>query len=184
MRSRWSLVLIGLMMTVSAGTAQARTEVLPAGTTLNVRPIRQIIAGNSWVGQRVPGVVDDPVFDAAGRVVVPRGSKATLEVVGIHRRERVMLRVESIKVGRRSYPVSTNHVALTGRSGNRGRRTVGGTLAGATVGGLMGGGAGAAVGAATGGTTGAIAGSGRRQAGVGPESRLRFRLAAPVRVRR
>jgi hypothetical protein len=50
---------------------------------------------------------------------------------------------------------------------------------------MIGGGAGAAVGAATGGTTGAIvSGAGRRHTVVGPETRLQFRLAAPVRIGR
>jgi hypothetical protein len=195
MVSRWRVVLIGLAMTIGSGTAQAalRTEVVPAGTMLNVRLSHPIYARHSFVGMRVPAFVDNPLFDRGGNKVVPRGSPATLEVVDVRRasntrgRDRIFLKVESVRVGRRSYAVATNHIEVVGRSeGRRTARNVArGAVGGAAVGGMIGGGTGAAVGAATGGTTGAIvSGSGRRNTAVGPETRLQFRLAAPVRIRR
>ena len=194
MVSRWRVVLVGLAMTIGSGTAYAvRTEVVPAGTMLNVRMNHPISARHSFVGMRVPAFIDNPLFDRGGNVVVPRGAPATLEVVGLRRasntrgRDRIMLAVESVHVGRRSYDVATNHIEVVGRSEGRrtGRNIARGAVGGAAVGGLIGGGTGAAVGAATGGTTGAIvSGSGRRNTAVGPETRLQFRLAAPVRIRR
>jgi hypothetical protein len=195
MVSRWRVVLIGLAMTVGTGTAQAafRTEVVPAGTMLNVRMSHPISARHSFVGMRVPAFVDNPLFDRHGNKVVARGAPATLEVVDVRRasntrgRDRIFLKVESVEVGRRSYAVATNHIEVRGRSEGRstGRNLARGTAGGAVVGGLIGGGAGAAIGAATGGTKGAIvSGSTRRNTAVGPETRLQFRLAAPVRVRR
>jgi|SRR5262252_8645347 len=194
MRSALRLALIGVLMTVVSGTAQAaRTNFLPAGTSLNVRTTHPIFASHSWIGMQVPAVVDDPVFDPNGRMVIPRGSAATLEVIGLNRasntrgRDRITLKVRSVHVGRRSYAVNTNVIELTGRSEGRrtGRRVAGGAIGGAAVGGMLGGGTGAAVGAATGGTTGAIvSGSSRRNTTVGPESRLHFRLSSPVRISR
>lgn len=187
---RWRVVLIGLAMTIGSGTAYAaRPEVLPAGTMMNVRMTHPIVASHSFVGMRVPAIIDNPLFDRGGRVVVPRGSPATLEVVGLRRgnRDRIMLKVESVHVGRRSYAVATNHIEVQGRSEGRrtGRNVARGAIGGAAVGGMIGGGAGAAVGAATGGTTGAVvSGSSRRNTAVGPETRLQFRLAAPVRIGR
>jgi hypothetical protein len=194
MVSRWRVVLVGLAMTIGSGSAYAvRPQVVPAGSMLNVRMNHPIVAATSWVGMRVPATIDNPLFDRGGRLVVPRGSQATLEVVGIQRasntrgRDRIMLKVDSVHVGRRSYAVATNHIEVQGRSEGRrtARRVVGGTVGGAAVGGMVGGGAGAAAGAVTGGTTGAIvSGAGRRHTAVGPETRLQFRLAAPVRIGR
>src|SRR5262245_24539534 len=194
MVSRWRVVLVGLAMTIGSGTAYAvRTEVVPAGTMLNVRMNHPISARHSFVGMRVPAFIDNPLFDRGGNVVVPRGAPATLEVVGLRRasntrgRDRIMLAVESVHVGRRSYDVATNHIEVVGRSEGRrtGRNVARGAIGGAAVGGLIGGGTGAAVEAATGGTTVAVvSGSGRRNTAVGPETRLQFRLAAPVRIRR
>jgi len=194
MVSRWRVVLIGLAMTVGSGSAYAaRPEVVPAGSMLNVRMHHPIVAATSWVGMRVPATIESPLFDRGGRVVVPRGSQATLEVVGLRRasntrgRDRIFLKVDAVHVGRRSYAVATNHIEVQGRSEGRrtARRTIGGAVGGAAVGGMIGGGTGAAVGAATGGTTGAmVSGAGRRHTAVGPETRLQFRLAAPVRIGR
>jgi hypothetical protein len=192
MVSGWRVILIGLVMTIGSGTTYAaRTEVLPAGTMMNIRMTHPIFANSTWVGMRVPAIIDNPLFDAGGRKIVPRGSPATLEVINVRRasntrgRDRIMLKVESVHVGRRSFAVATNHIEIQGRSEGRrtARRVVGGLAGGAAIGGMLGGGAGAAVGAATGGTTGAIvSGSGRRNTAAGAETLLRFRLAAPVRI--
>ena len=195
MRSRLHVALVGLLMAIGSGTAYAvpRTEVIPAGTMLNVRLAHPISARHSFVGMRVPATIDNPLFDRGGNIVVPRGAPATLEVIDVRRasntrgRDRIMLKVESVHMGRRSFDVATNHVEVIGRSEGRrtGRNVARGAIGGAAVGGLIGGGTGAAVGAATGGTTGAIvSGSTRKNTTVGPETRLQFRLAAPVRIRR
>lgn len=194
MVSRWRVILIGFAMTIGPATVfAARPVVIPAGSMMNVRMHHPIVVSSSWVGMRVPATIDSPLFDRGGRVVVPRGSPATLEVVGMRRasnargRDRIMLKVESVHVGRRSYAVATNHIELEGRGegGRTARRVVGGAVGGAAVGGMVGGGAGAAAGAVTGGTTGAIvSGAGRRHTAVGPETRLQFHLAAPLRIGR
>jgi len=166
-------------------------HVLPTGTILNVRTTSPIAADSTRVGLRYTGIVDDPVADANGYIVIPRGSSATLEVVGVHEssnlkgRDRISLKVLSLHVGTRSYPVSTSHVELKGPSESKkaGRKILGGAGIGAAVGGLLGGGTGAAIGATAGGTTGAfVAGSGKAHLRVPAETRLRFQLHAPVRI--
>jgi hypothetical protein len=138
-------------------------------------------------------IVDDPVMDVRGHVVVPRGSLATLEAVDVQQssnlkgRDRITLRVISLHVGDRGYHIVSSDVELKGHSeGKRAARKVGaGAGVGAVVGGLLGGGSGAVGGAIAGGTTGAVvAGSGKTHLSVPAETRLQFRLESPVRIQR
>ena len=189
MTSTWRFALISLLLTVVPHTVQARTDFLPTGTRVNVRTVRPIAAASAWRGMRVDGYVYRPVMDRGGRVVVPRGSRATLEVVNVRRsggRDRVTLGLQSVRVGNRRYNLTTNDLEFRGSSGRRGTagRIVGGSAVGGVTGGLIGGGTGAAVGAATGGTVGAVAGGSRgRHITVPADTRLEFRLHAPARIR-
>jgi len=191
MKSRAWSVLMGLLLL--AGVQTAGAQVVPVGAVLNVRTTQPIAVYSSHAGMRFRAIVDDPVMDARGHVVVPRGSTATLEAVDVQQssnmkgRDRITLRVLSLHVGDRIYPVTSSSVELKGRSeGNRAARKIGGGAGvGAVVGGLLGGGTGAAIGATAGGTTGAIvAGSGKTHLSVPAETRLQFRLEGPVRIQR
>jgi len=194
MKSRAWSVLMGLLLLSGFWTADANgAEVLPVGAVLNVRTTQPIVVYSSHVGMRFRAVVDDPVMDVRGHVVVPRGSSATLEAVDVQQssnmkgRDRITLRVLSLHVGDRSYPVTSSYVELKGHSeGKRAARKIGGGAGvGAVVGGLLGGGTGAAIGATAGGTTGAVvAGSGKTHLSVPAETRLQFRLEGPVRILR
>jgi hypothetical protein len=130
-------------------------------------------------------------MDVRGHVVVPRGSLATLEAVDVQQssnlkgRDRITLRVVSLHVRDRGYFVTSSDVELKGPSeGKRAARKIGaGAGVGAAIGGLLGGGTGAVGGAIAGGTTGAVvAGSGKTYLSVPAETRLQFRLEAPVRI--
>jgi hypothetical protein len=189
MKSRAWSVMMGLLLLVGFRTAGA--EVLPVGTVLNVRTTQPIVVYSSHVGMRFRAIVEDPVMDVRGYVVVPRGSLATLEAVDVKQssnlkgRDRITLRVLSLHVGDRSYPITSSYVELKGHSeGKRAARKIGaGAGVGAVVGGLLGGGTGAAIGATAGGTTGAaVAGSGKTHLSVPAETRLHFRLESPVRI--
>ncbi len=191
MHSRLSIILIGFMML--AGSAARASVTVPAGTALHIRTTHAITADSSHVGMKVGGVVDDPITDARGRVIIPRGSSATLETVGVHRssnlkgRDRITLKVLSVHVNDHSYPVATNLVEVKGPSeGKRAAWKIGGGAGlGAALGGLVGGGTGAVIGAVTGGTTGAlVAGSGKTHLTVPAEAPLRFQLASPARIDR
>jgi hypothetical protein len=194
MKSRAWSVLMSLFLLAGFRPAAANgAEVLPVGTVLNVRTTQPIVVYSSHVGMRFRAIVDDPVMDVRGHVVVPRGSLATLESVDVQQssnmkgRDRITLRVLSLHVGDRSYPVTSSYVELKGHSeGRRAARKIGGGAGvGAVVGGLLGGGTGAAIGATAGGTTGAVvAGSGKTHLSVPAESRLQFRLEGPVRIQR
>lgn len=194
MKYRAWLVMMGLLMLAGFRTAVANgAEVLPVGTVLNVRTTQPIVVYSSHVGMRFRAIVEDPVMDVYGHVVVPRGSSATLEAVDVQEssnlkgRDRITLRVTSLHVGNRMYPITSSYVELKGRSeGKRAARKVGaGAGVGAVVGGLLGGGTGAAIGATAGGATGAVvAGSGKTHLSVPAETLLQFRLEGPVRIQR
>jgi hypothetical protein len=187
----WS-VMMGVLLLAGFPTAGASAaEVLPAGTVLNVRTSQPIVVYSSHVGMKFRAVVDDPLMDVRGHVVVPRGSLATLEAVDVRQssnlkgRDRITLRVTSLHVGNRGYPITSSHVELKGHSeGKRAARKIGaGAGVGAVVGGIIGGGTGAAIGATAGGTTGAaVAGSGKTHLSVPAETLLQFRLEGPVRI--
>src|SRR5262245_47285889 len=145
MKSGVWFALIGFLL-LSAGPVTIRAavvETLPAGTILNVRTTQPLEADYTRVGLQVNAVVDDPI-SVGGRVVIPRGTPATLEVVRVERssnlkgRDRITLKLHSIRVGNRSYQVATNYVELKGRSeGKRTARKVGvGAGVGAAVGGI------------------------------------------------
>jgi hypothetical protein len=192
MKSRAWSVLMGLLLLAGFRTAGANAaEVLPVGTVLNVRTSQPIVVYSSHVGMKFRAIVDDPMMDVRGHVVVPRGSLATLEAVDVRQssnlkgRDRITLRVISLHVGARGYPVTSSDVELKGHSeGKRAARKIGaGAGVGAVVGGVLGGGTGAAIGATAGGTTGAaVAGSGKTHLIVPAETRLQFRLEGPVRI--
>jgi len=195
MRSRaWlGLVCLLLLTGISRAGPLSQVEVVPAGTILSVRTTQPIVADYSQVGMIIRAIVDDPVADAEGMIVIPRGSLATLEVIGARQssnlkgRDRITLRVLSLDVGNQTYPVASSYVELKGPSeGKRAGKKIGvGAGIGAVVGGILGGGVGAAIGAGAGGATGAfVAGSGKTHLAVPAESVLQFRLDAPVQIRR
>jgi len=191
MRSRAWFVLLGLFLSTSlAQTLHAGGEIVPAGTTLNVRTTQSLYADYTQPGMRITGIVDEPVH-VNGRIVIPRGTQATLEVVGVDRssnlkgRDRITLVVRALHLRGGSYPVSTSYVQFRGPSeGKRAtKKILGGAAIGGALGGLIGGGSGAAFGALAGGGTGAaIAGSGKTHLSVPAESRLQFQLNESTRI--
>jgi hypothetical protein len=192
MRPRtWFVLFSFLLPLIGAQAASASPgDVLPAGTVLNIRTTQPIYAAYVQPGSRFTGIVEHPV-ETGGRVIIPRGASATLEVIGVERssnlkgRDRINLRVQSVSFGGRSYPVSTNFVQLRGPSeGKRAaRKGIVGAGIGAAVGGLLGGGTGAAIGATAGAGTGvAVAASGKSHLAVPAETLLRFQLNGAARI--
>ena len=191
MRPRAWFVLLGLLLsTIASQTLYAAGEIVPEGTILNVRTTQPLYADYTQPGMRLTGIVDDPV-EIGGRIVIPRGTQATLEVVGVDRssnlkgRDRITLTVRSLHFRGGSYPVATSYVQLKGPSeGKRAtKKILGGAAIGGALGGLIGGGSGAALGAVAGGGTGAaVAGSGKTHLSVPAETPLQFRLTGSTRI--
>ncbi len=191
MRRALSVVLGTLVLAICSSTAYgARASIVPAGTVLNVRTTQPLAADSSQPGMTLTGVVDDPVA-VDGQVVIPRGAIAMLQVVNVERssnmkgRDRITLKVHSIRTQSGTYPVATSQVELKGSSEGKkaAKKVIGGAAIGGALGGILGGGTGAAIGAATGGGTGAaITGSGKTHLVVPAETLLQFRLSTTMRV--
>src|SRR4029450_565653 len=116
MKSRAWSVMMGLLLLAGFPTAGANSaEVLPVGTVLNVRTTQPIVVYSSHVGMKFRAIVEDPVMDVRGHVVVPRGSSATLEAVDVRQssnlkgRDRITLRVTALHVGNRGYPITSSY---------------------------------------------------------------------------
>jgi len=192
MRPRaWFVVLSVCVLSIGSRTAYVSgAQTLPAGTIVNVRTTQPLYAYSAQVGMRLTAIVDDPVA-VGGDIVIPRGTPTTLEVVGVEQssnmkgRDRINLKMYSIQMRGRSYPVGSSYVELKGSSEGKKatKKILGGAGIGAAVGGLLGGGTGAAIGALGGGGTGAvIAGSGKSHLSVPAETRLQFRLNTATRL--
>jgi len=113
MRPRTSFVLfLFLLSLIGAGTIPASANVLPAGTIVHIRTTQPIFADLARRGTRISGFVDRRVA-VGGRVVIPGGAAAIVEVADRSwNRDRVNLRLRSIRVGRTRYTVSTNAIRL------------------------------------------------------------------------
>jgi hypothetical protein len=194
MRPRVWFVLFGLLLTtaITRTLYAASDELVPAGTILTVRTTEPLYADYTHPGMRLVGIVDDPV-DVGGRIVVPRGAQATLEVVGVEHssnmkgRDRITLKMQSLHFHGASYPVSASYVQLKGPSEGKkaAKKIAGGAGIGAALGGLIGGGSGAAWGAlAGGGTAAAVTGSGKKQLSIPAETRIQFQLTGTMRIAR
>jgi len=176
-------------------TINTKTSVLPVGTQLTVRTDETIDSGKAAEGQTFAAEISTDVRDAAGDVVIPRGSNAQLVIRSASRGGRftgasdLVLDLHSISVGGRQYRVDTADLAQKGRAGlGKNKRTGefvgGGAALGAIIGAIAGGGKGAAIGAASGAGAGAATQVLTRGGAVRvpAESLLTFKLDEPLRV--
>jgi len=194
---RWFLSLALLFSTsmgsaIHAQTSDAGGMTVSAGTVLHVRTIDPIDE-NSPTGGTFTASLADPVKIGHGGLVIPRGAPVVLTAVNIQKagsvegRDRIDLRVHSIRFHGRVYPV-TSSVSVT-KTGKRGRRTLKGAGIGAAggtvIGAIAGGGTGALVGGLVGGGGGAAvsAATGKKHLSIPPETVLTFQLEAPLRVK-
>lgn len=169
--------------------------VLPAGTEISVLTNQNIDSKTANEGQVFPADVAENVTNAAGQIVIPKGSEAELVIRrvasagAVTGASELALDLQSIKVGGHRYTVSTEDVARKGTEGlGKNKRTAemvgGGAVLGTLIGAIAGGGKGAAIGAAT----GAAAGAGTevltrgKAVRVPAESKLRFKLDQPLRL--
>jgi hypothetical protein len=145
------------------------TSTIPAGVNIPVRTSETIDAKTAD-GRIYTGVVDQDVFDVNGRVAIPRGSMAELEVKKSG--TDLSIDLDSLTINGQRYSVNADTTAAVGTSGGvgdtieNGAGTIGankdtatyiggGALLGTVIGAITGGGKGAAIGAAVGAAAGA-----------------------------
>jgi hypothetical protein len=172
-----------------------KTYELMPGTEISVRNEETIDSSKAVEGQTFPAEVTQDVLDAAGNVVIPRGSNAQVVIRSASKGGRfrgtsdLVMDLASVSIDGRKYELSTADLAERGHSGigaNRrtGEFTGGGAAIGAIIGAIAGGGKGAAIGAGSGAGAGAltqILTKGTIKVPV--ETVLTFRLDQPLRVR-
>ncbi len=172
--------------------APPRQIVIPSGTQISVRTNEAIDSKTASPGQTFSAVISQSVKDEDGNVAIPRGASAALVVkqagAGKIHANDLVLDMESVTVGGRSYDVETAAINQKGKEGvGANKRTAkyagGGAALGAIIGAIAGGGKGAAIGAAT----GAGAGAGtqiftRGSVKVPAESVLTFQLQSPLQL--
>jgi hypothetical protein len=143
----------------------AAPRALAAGTTVATTMDREISSRTDKAGSTVTGTVASDVMDAAGRVVIPAGSRVTLTIAEIHESEnkgdktgKLTLTPTAVEIAGQSYPLDGSAVALDrtlrDRKTNAGDvakvgvgtaagaivgRVIGGSTKGAVIGGIIGG---------------------------------------------
>jgi hypothetical protein len=165
---------------------------LASGTVLMIRMVDSVDSERDKVGQTFRASLDEPVVDAGGNTLIPRGADVFVKLVDdqqsgkIAGRTVLTLDLVSVRVNGRDVEIDTQ--SITEQSGSRTARSgkvIGGTAAlGAIIGAIAGGGKGAAIGAGAGagaGTVAEVATKGQRVR-IPSETRLTFTLQQPVRL--
>lgn len=186
-------------------TAAANADPAPAVTNPPPPPTFQLNAGDQipvrlgeWLdtqrnraGDHFTAVLDEPLV-SGDRVIVPKGTLFSGHVTdarpsGRFKGRAVMaLTLDSFELNGQTYPVNTAHSARASR-GHKARNWLwfgGGAGGGAAIGAAAAGGTGALIGAGAGAAAGTVgaAFTGKQQVKLPTETRITFRLAAPVQI--
>lgn len=165
--------------------------VIPAGTLLTVTIDQTVSSKTNNNGDPFAASLAAPI-SVDGVTVLPTGTRAKGTVVQAESAGRVKggavlaLTLDSLNVNGQPYSIQTSEFEETIKG--RGKRTAigagGGAAFGLIVGGLAGGGKGAAIGALAGGGAGTAgtAFTGKRDITIPAETRLHFKLTAPLTV--
>ena len=186
-----SAVLLLVLFTPTAAVV-AQRSMIPSGTEITVRTDEPIDADvqNADTSHLYRGTVSKDVIGADGRVLIPRGSPASLAAIRDNNALSIDLR--SVRVRGVRYTVDSADVQAgdqkegVGKNKRTGKYVGGGAAAGALIGAIAGGGKGAAIGALAGGAAGAGAQTLTRgkKLSVPAESNLTFRLEHGLRMQR
>ncbi|MEP6717135.1 MAG: hypothetical protein ABJC09_16310 [Terriglobia bacterium] len=164
---------------------------IPADTSVTIRMIESVNSDSSRLGQTFRASLDEPIY-VDGQQIVPRGADVLTKLVDDQQsgkfqgRTVLTLALASITIKGRPVDVTSTDVKTT--SDSRGAKTAktvgGGSALGAIVGAIAGGGTGAAIGAASGAALGGgvQAVTSGQKVKIPSETRLIFRLQAPVQL--
>lgn len=164
---------------------------IPSDTEVKIRMIDAVNSDTAYLGQTFRASLDEPIY-ANGQQVVPRGADVLTKLVQdqqsgkIEGRTSLTLSLQTITINGR--PVDVTSTDVREESSSRGKRSAGviggGAALGAIIGGIVGGGKGAAIGAGSGAAvgTGAEVLTSGQKVKIPSETRLTFRLHAPVQL--
>lgn len=162
---------------------------IPSGTTVAVRMQTPVSSATANAGDSFSAVLDQPLV-IGGKTVAQSGAAVSGRVVQarksgrLHNSGYLRLTLNAVEINGRSVPVKTSTAYRSGGTYKKRNAAFigGGTGAGALIGGLAGGGKGALIGAGVGaaGGTGAAYATGKKDVSFPVESRVVFRLTAPV----
>jgi hypothetical protein len=163
---------------------------VPAGTSLAIRLVDGIDTGKTVEGAAFEGTLAAPLV-VQGVDLAPIGSSVAGRVTSVvsagrlNRPAELSLVLTSLTPrGGEKFSVSTHTWSMHGKSHKKRNIEMigGGAGAGALIGALAGGKKGAAIGAAVGagGGTGVAAATGKQEIVLAPETKLTFRLSAPI----
>jgi hypothetical protein len=176
--------------TIAPPPAPAAAITIPSGTMITVRMIDSIDTDVTGAGERFRASIDDPVI-VDGKVAIPRGADATVQVMRVEQSGRISgsdeiaLKLYDVTIDRRPYEVATEYAEVKGEGqGKRTAKTTAVTTGvGAALGAIIGGGKGAAIGAGAGAATGVAVSAARgKTLRIPSETRLDFELRAPLPV--
>jgi hypothetical protein len=169
--------------------------VVPLGAEIVVRTNEAIDSTTANEGQSFSGTVQEPVLNADGQVLIPKGSEVSLVV----RREstggttgspELALGLDSINIRGHRYfvnsdPVERGNDQGLGKNRRTGKYVGGGAVLGTLLGAIAGGGKGAAIGAAVGAAAGGTAQvlTRGKEVRIPAETTLRFRLDDSLNLR-
>ncbi len=167
--------------------------VVAAGTALPIILSQRLSSHDNDAGEEFSGALaSDIVVD--GEVAIPKGAAASGVITkskkqGTFKGEAdFAIRLNSIRVGGKSYPISSSTYAQSVKG--KGKRsavvTGGGAAVGALIGGLAGGGKGAAIGAGVGAGGGLVASgaTGGENVNLPAESKVTFKLTQSLTIDR
>ena len=167
--------------------------IVEAGTGITVTADQAVSSKTNNAGDHFDASLAEPVV-VGEKVVIPKGARAIGTVTSAKSAGKfkgnaaITVTLSSVTVDGREYQVATSDVTEAGKG--RGKRTAvgagGGAAVGALIGAIAGGGKGAAIGAGAGagaGTAGAAL-TGERDITIPAETRLHFKLKAPLEIRK
>jgi hypothetical protein len=171
---------------------QPQTVTIEAGSSLMVRLAETISTNTKVAGDSFRGTLDQPII-LNGFIIADKGSRVLGQVVSAQKgghlsgSSDLALQVTEINTtDGQTVRVQTSPWEKKGDSNTTGNieKIGGGAAVGAIIGALAGGGKGAAIGAASGGAvgTGVAAATGGKPTVVPVETRIAFRLNAPVTI--
>ena len=182
-RSRLGLITATAALFCASAWAQSST--VPSGAEIKVRTDQQITATPADAGRHYTGSISEPVNDANGRTVIPKGARA--ELTAVKEGSKVALDLNSVTVDGRRYAIESSAYKEGSLGANKttAKYAGGGALAGTLIGALAGGGKGALIGAVAGGAAGAGAQvlTKGKNINVPAETVLTFKTAQALQMR-